>query len=86
MRQVSSHRDDQEYPLPLYLTGSALCDRLPGLRGTICAVASARASKSWLEDFFYLPMNRRHRQGIGYAFINFRDLGVAARFKEDARH
>eukprot|EP00439_Symbiodinium_sp_Y106_P043864 s3699_g5.t1 len=33
-------------------------------------------------DFFYLPMNRRHKQGIGYAFINFIQLGTAAQFKE----
>ncbi|CAE7217140.1 ML5 [Symbiodinium necroappetens] len=33
-------------------------------------------------NFFYLPMNRRHRQGIGYAFINFRVLGTAEHFKE----
>ncbi|CAE7947356.1 ML5, partial [Symbiodinium sp. KB8] len=33
-------------------------------------------------DFFYLPMNRRHKQGIGYAFINFIELGTAAQFKE----
>ena len=32
-------------------------------------------------NFFYLPMNRRHRQGIGYAFINFRVLGTAEHFK-----
>lgn len=34
------------------------------------------------KDFFYLPMNRRHRQGIGYAFINFQETGTAALFKE----
>mmetsp|Transcript_24121 Transcript_24121/g.39295 ORF Transcript_24121/g.39295 Transcript_24121/m.39295 type:complete len:235 (-) Transcript_24121:24-728(-) len=33
-------------------------------------------------DFFYLPMNRRHRQGIGYAFINFQEKGTAAVFKD----
>jgi len=33
-------------------------------------------------DFFYLPMNRRHRQGIGYAFINFQAEGTAKLFKE----
>ncbi|CAE7741632.1 ML5 [Symbiodinium sp. CCMP2456] len=33
-------------------------------------------------DFFYLPMNRRHKQGIGYGFINFIELGTAVRFKE----
>eukprot|EP00435_Cladocopium_sp_Y103_P032106 s1587_g8.t1 len=33
-------------------------------------------------DFFYLPMNRRHRQGIGYAFINFQEKGTAALFKD----
>ncbi|CAJ1363634.1 unnamed protein product [Effrenium voratum] len=33
-------------------------------------------------DFFYLPMNRRHKQGIGYAFINFREPGAAAKFKQ----
>ncbi|CAE7332178.1 phzS [Symbiodinium sp. CCMP2456] len=33
-------------------------------------------------NFFYLPMNRRHRQGIGYAFINFRVLGTAEHFKK----
>mmetsp|Transcript_68178 Transcript_68178/g.160474 ORF Transcript_68178/g.160474 Transcript_68178/m.160474 type:complete len:230 (+) Transcript_68178:3-692(+) len=32
-------------------------------------------------DFFYLPMNRRHKQGLGYAFINFIDKGTAAAFK-----
>ena len=35
-----------------------------------------------LKDFFYLPMNRRHRQGIGYAFINFQAEGTAKLFKE----
>ena len=33
-------------------------------------------------DFFYLPMNRRHKQGIGYGFINFIELGTAVRFKD----
>ena len=27
-------------------------------------------------------MNRRHRQGIGYAFINFQTKGTAAIFKD----
>ena len=33
-------------------------------------------------DFFYLPTNRRNRQGVGYAFINFIEVGTAARFKD----
>ncbi|CAK9042585.1 unnamed protein product [Durusdinium trenchii] len=33
-------------------------------------------------DFFYLPINRRHRQGIGYAFINFPQQGAAGLFKK----
>ncbi|CAE7223557.1 ML5 [Symbiodinium natans] len=36
-------------------------------------------------DFFYLPMNRRHKQGKGYAFINFIETGTAACFKDAIR-
>lgn len=52
------------------------------------ALSSLSVSEKWLqtwscvEDFFYLPMNRRHRQGIGYAFINFQAEGTAKLFKE----
>lgn len=44
-----------------------------------------RPTALWVKlrkDFFYLPMNRRHRQGIGYAFINFQAEGTAKLFKE----
>lgn len=32
-------------------------------------------------DFFYLPLDRRRRTNLGYAFINFKDQDIAAQFR-----
>ncbi|CAE7188452.1 ML2 [Symbiodinium sp. CCMP2456] len=36
-------------------------------------------------DFFYLPMDMRNKNSVGYAFINFRDSKTAERFVEAMR-
>lgn len=48
-------------------------------------LTTVAAAARLAQDFFYLPMNRRHRQGIGYAFINFQEKGTADIFKDVPR-
>ncbi|CAK9019340.1 unnamed protein product [Durusdinium trenchii] len=83
-RQVSLHCDDQEHPLPLQFRRGDLLGEVESPRWPALHVLAAvdRLGFAGTYDFFYLPMNRRHRQGIGYAFINFRDKGLAWCFKE----